>query len=198
MNSHLGMIRGSSTSTPNARPEPVNGGGPTVVVQRRRKFSDRYIAAVATVLVATIPIIFVGNRLLRNRGRSNNNNVPPRKSLLDVYSTSHLPPCSANRVSLNSVSPLTPPDENKPTLYSDWNINDDFSDMDKFIEKYGQYAQYVKMGDALPLFDAKGKKCAVSTRALLGAFVDRFGNNNNKAKDNVDVDQQRVRRMRIY
>ena len=76
-------------------------------------------------------------------------------------------------MSLNDV--LGSPPGDKPTIYTDWQIDrQDLDTPSSFIRRYGHIPQYVKMGDALPLFDKQGKLCVTTYKVLIDTLVQRF------------------------
>lgn len=98
-----------------------------------------------------------------------------QRSLLEIHKTSHLPPCSAYRISLNDEPSPYPPAGDKPTIYTDWTVdNKGLDTTSSFIEHYGHIPQYIKMGDALPLFDKAGKLCIMPFRVLIQTLVRKF------------------------
>lgn len=108
-----------------------------------------------------------------------NNNAPlhparPR-NLLDLHKTSHLPPCNAYRISLKDVSTPYPPAGDKPTIYTDWRFdNRGLDTTTSFIQQYGHIPQFIKMGDALPLFNQAGALCIMPFRILIASLIRKF------------------------
>ena len=176
----------SSTTTTNNRRAAKRRRSDGLMTDDQKK-----TALITTLLFASLAIQFI---VIGKNFRHTSRVPPPRRSLLEVYSSaaSNLPPCSANRISLNSAASSAPLDETKPTIFTDWDINTsgDISDIDRFIKAYGHFPLHVKMGDALPLWDANGEKCTASTKALLDAFIERFGNKSNNA-DNDELSASR-------
>ena len=108
----------------------------------------------------------------------------PRTSLLDVYSSAvaDFLPCTAHRASLLDSTLSASPAEDKPTIYTGWDVpaveaGDDGSiaNMENFVNTYGHHPQLVKMGDVLPLFDAAGEACTATTKTLVQKMAHRFG-----------------------
>lgn len=103
------------------------------------------------------------------------------KSLLESYPTSNLPPCTAHRISLNDTYASSnsrhfpPPFDDKPTIYTDWQFDSTGLDTTtSFIERHGHIPQYVKMGDALPVFDKTGNLCVMPFRILISLLIRKF------------------------
>eukprot|EP00956_Cyclotella_meneghiniana_P003833 scaffold4616_cov29-Cyclotella_meneghiniana.AAC.2 len=159
-------------------------------LNHRRSASSKKAPSIlsATALTLSLAILFYLTR------SSNNNDKPSSlKSLLQVHSTSHLPPCTAHRHSLKDVQQQTRPASDKPTIYTDWTVdNSGMESTSSFIDRYGHIPQYVKMGDALPLMDTtasnndgNNKYCIVPFKTLLNTLLRRFvynesSNNNNE------------------
>jgi hypothetical protein len=120
----------------------------------------------AKLLVVAVALHLIHFFFLNHPSKS-----PP--SLVDTYSLSHLPSCSANRISLNSAVP--PIDQSKPTIYTDWKIDSpNLSDRTRFQHTYGQFAQYVKDGDALPLVNREKAQCTATFKTLVDTMSARF------------------------
>jgi hypothetical protein len=138
------------------------------------------ISSVLSATALTLTLIALQHLSTRHIDNTPLHTSSRPKSLLESHPTSHLPPCTAHRISLNdtyasSDSRLPPPFDDKPTIYTDWQFDSTGLDTTtSFIERHGHIPQYVKMGDALPLFDKTGNLCVMPIRILISLLICKF------------------------
>ena len=165
--------RNGSRSSAAAQPSAALG-PPSTDLRHNPANSGNLPILSATAFSLIIIILFYSNRT------DEQSNFSHPRSLLELHSSTHLPSCSAYRLSLNDVS--HPPASDKPTIYTDWHVDDRGLDTTaSFIKRFGHIPQYIKMGDALPLYDKARKVCTAPFGVLIDILTRKFiknGHNN--------------------